>query len=492
MEKLKKCLSNEKIYIPIYIIFIIFTCYITSVMYFDNDGYFIVASGNYILKYGIPKINPFTMVKDLQIIIQQWPWAIYCAWIYNKIGNMGLYLSCLVLYFLNLFAFRYFAKLKKSNRQLSTIIIMLVLAFSYQFITIRPTLLTTLLLILQLCVLEKYKQTDNKLVLLWLPIISFLEINIHSAIWFFHFVFMLPYLVPPIKNPFIKFQVSDIKRMPLLISMIPMALVGFLNPYGIDGIKYITYSFGDQLKDAGIQELQCFKLNSFWGLVILISLAIICYILLKNKNREISAEMFYLFCGCSIMGFMYIRNLIYFLFGIICISIELLSYIDNEKIESFLGRQKKYTCMLAWVAATCILCIFPSEIPTNVNAELENTSLTPVNAISYLEENHVSKDTNIFTTFNNGGYFEFCGYKCFVDARPELYFKSLNKKDEVFKDYSSLEDNTDIKTYEEFLEKYQFEYLCINRSSMFDTYMQTNSDYEIVLQEDEYNLYKTN
>lgn len=490
MEKFKKYADNKYIHIPIYIIFVVLTAFIVSSIYFDNDGYFIIASGNYILKHGIPKINPFSCVKNLQIVIQQWPWAIYCAFMYQKFGKMALFLSCMGLYLLNVFAFRAFAKINGINLPLATITTMFVLAMSFQFLTIRPTLITTFLLVLQMCVLEKYKQTEKTSVLIWLVLISIAEINMHSAIWFLHFVFMLPYIVPPIRNPFVNFKYEPYNRKPLILTMIPMAFVGLLNPYGLEGIKYIFYSFGKELKNANISEMECFKLSSFFGLFIILSIFLILHSILKRKDRKISSDMFYLFCGCSIMGFMYIRNLVYFLFGLTFILFELLSFVDMEKVHVFISKQKQSTCMLTWVVVIVALFVAGSNIVKNVNMKVENTSLTPTNAITYLEANHVPKDTNIYTAFNNGGFFEFNGYKCFIDARPELYFKKLNKQKDVFQDYMKLELNTDISYYEDFLDEYDFEYLCVQKCTMFDTYMQTNDNYEIVVNSKEYNLYR--
>ena len=145
--------------------------------------------------------------------------------------------------------------------------------------------------------------------------------------------------------------------------------------------------------------------------------------------------------------------------------------------------------MLTWFVVIAVVFVAGSNIVKNVNMKVENTSLTPTNAITYLEANHVPKDTNIYTAFNNGGFFEFNGYKCFIDARPELYFKKLNKQKDVFQDYMKLELNTDISYYEDFLDEYDFEYLCVQKCTMFDTYMQTNDNYEIVVNSKEYNFY---
>lgn len=490
---MKKILQNKYVYIPFTIILFLFVANFVSGIFFDNDGYWIIATGKYISENGIPKTNPFTIVHDLNIIIQQWPWTIYCYQIYHTFGRAGLYISSLILFILNILVFLKIAKLKNADTKITTFFILGVFCIDYIFISIRPTLVTTLLLALEILILEYYKRTNKKAILSLLILISFFEINFHSAIWFLHFVFMLPYLVSPIKNPFVLFKKDDIKRIPLLITMIPMFLVGILNPYGMNGMLYIVYSFGDKLKNAGISELGCWTLKSFYGLLIIFSVIVIFYLLIKRKEKEttIDAATFYLFCGTTIMGCMYIRNLIYFIFGLIMIFIELISVVDFSKFYQWIEKQVKFTTLYVWCIVFAFLILFGNGIIENVKTETEDSAMTPVKAIEYLDKNKINKDnTRIYTEFNNGGYFEFNDYHCFIDARPELYFEQLNKKSDVFDDYTKVNNAKNVKNISKFLEKYQFEYLCITKGTIFDTYMQMNKNYKIVVNEKEYHVYQ--
>lgn len=116
--------------------------------------------------------------------------------------------------------------------------------------------------------------------------------------------------------------------------------------------------------------------------------------------------------------------------------------------------------------------------------------MTPVKAVEYLDK-YAPKDAKIYTGFNNGGYFEWNGYKCFVDARPELYFKSINKKADIFKDYTCLHSGTDASKLKKLLDKYDFDYLCVTNDTV-NTYLATSTDYNMVLMEDDYTLYEKN
>ena len=479
---MKKLFENKNIFIPISLLLMLLIAYLTAGRYFDNDGYWIISTGKYIVENGIPKINPFTNVNNLQTIIQQWPWTIFCYEVYTHFGRVGLYISCLINLLINIVLIAKLAKLKESDSKLSVIFSLFMFGICFAFVSVRPTLPTFFLLLSEIYVLEHYKKTGKKQSLLFLILISFAEINFHSSLWFMHFVFMLPYIVPPIKNPFVEFNEDDMKRKPLFLTMIPMFLVGFLNPYGIKGMLYIVYSFGDKLKNAGILELDSFTLKSFYGLLIMFTIVIVLHILNDWKHKEISIEAssFYIFCGTIIMSIGYIRNLVYFVFGLIIIFIELISYIDLDKFDKWIENQMKYTCLLGYVCFIGAISVFGVKITNELKVDEYHMEGVPTQIVQYLDKNKVDKDTKIYTDFNTGGYFEFNGYKCFVDARPELFFKKLNKKQEVFDDYLKLNSTADVKKIEKLLDKYQFEYICTNKDYTLDFYLKTSNKYKLV------------
>ena len=71
MEKLKKYTTNTYLWIPFTFLLFTVLLYLTSINVMDNDGFFILTNGRYILKNGVPKTNPFICIDGLKIVIQQ-------------------------------------------------------------------------------------------------------------------------------------------------------------------------------------------------------------------------------------------------------------------------------------------------------------------------------------------------------------------------------------------------------------------------------------
>ena len=68
-------------------------CIFAYTNFFDNDGYFLIATGKEIVENGIPKFNPFFLEKGYQIVVQQWLWDVCLYQIQQWFGNYGLYLE---------------------------------------------------------------------------------------------------------------------------------------------------------------------------------------------------------------------------------------------------------------------------------------------------------------------------------------------------------------------------------------------------------------
>ena len=109
----------------------------------------------------------------------------------------------------------------------------------------------------------------------------------------------------------------------------------------------------------------------------------------------------------------------------------------------------------------------------------------------YMYQNESKEDIRLFTTFNNGAYYELRGYKIFVEARPELYFESFNGKQDLMNDYTSyMSEYHTNKEYQEFLDKYNFDYLCFAEKTGFRTFLEDHKEYDLVLETEEYTLWK--
>ena len=57
----------------------------------DDDGYFLLKHGEYIINNGFPTTEPFTMHQNLNFVMQQWLYATIIYYIYNSFGYLYNY-----------------------------------------------------------------------------------------------------------------------------------------------------------------------------------------------------------------------------------------------------------------------------------------------------------------------------------------------------------------------------------------------------------------
>lgn len=59
-------------------------CIFAYTIFFDNDGYFLIATGKEIVENGIPQFNPFFLEEGYRIVVQQWLWDSVHSWIQDR------------------------------------------------------------------------------------------------------------------------------------------------------------------------------------------------------------------------------------------------------------------------------------------------------------------------------------------------------------------------------------------------------------------------
>lgn len=120
-------------------------------------------------------------------------------------------------------------------------------------------------------------------------------------------------------------------------------------------------------------------------------------------------------------------------------------------------------------------------IKYNINEH--DTVTSPVRAIEYLDE-----DCVIYNDFCNGAYLELNGYKTYIDARPELYMKSINGKADIYQEWVDLlNGKIDIPR---FIDKYKFNTFIVENGTVLDCYLHYNNNYTEVLKDNGYTVYR--
>ena len=287
----------------------------------DNDVWFLLNSGRYVLIYGIPHIEPFTIHQNFHFVMQQWLSAVIFWKIYAVLGPYGLIVllhivDILIIYIL----FRLCMLVSSKNWQISTVVTTIIgIIFTPLFIRTRPQIFSGLLLLAEVFFLEKYSRTKQKKYLLILPYLSLLLINLHAALWPMLLIIMLPFIADALPGKFNKlkqrfFSSDSYPLSPLLICLFVSFIVGFCNPYGWESMSYLSRSYGYAEINSLVGEMHPIVITNLLGAIIFLMLLCITII---YARKTLPLRYVLLTGGTALMALSAYRNIcLLFLLGI--------------------------------------------------------------------------------------------------------------------------------------------------------------------------------
>ncbi len=456
----------------------------------DNDIWYLLSEGRYIVQHGIYYIDPLSMHEGLHVVVQNWLSASIFWVIFSAFGEMGLFLTVLVCnFFICLLLYKLCMLISERNYILSLLLMFatdVLLLTSY--LVSRPQIFSFIILIGLLYVLELYIKTENKKYLIWLPILSVIEVNIHASLWIMMFLFMLPYVIDSFKIPLLKTQ--GYKKKPLFIYIGIAAVVGLINPYFYKAITFIFTSFTDQLMHQYINELLPFSITTDLGQQMAILILVIGLIMAFFREGHIRIRYICLFAGTVILGFMSYKAFSHF----IIVSIWPLAYFFKDMCpKDFSALPKKLLKVFTFIVAGVSIMAIGATCYINIAINPDKATLKhdAQTAMMVLKDNFDPETTTVYSSFNDGGLVEFYGFKPYIDPRAEVYLKVNNKKEDIFaENYYIQMGFYDIK---EFLNKYNFTHLLVHMSDMLYNNLE-DSNYFILYENTEtgYRLYARN
>ena len=454
-------------YIILFLIPILF--FIQYNLRIDNDFWFTIKEGEYVINNGFPNVVPFTIYDNLNFIYQSYGAGVIFYFIYKLLGTYGiLFFVMFILIIMTYFYYRLCMKVSNNNENISilvTIITMSLLAINY--ITTRPQIFTYLNLIIVLYIMELYSNTNNRKYLYILPIISLIQSNIHCMFFFMLIIFMLSYIFNNSKEYEIK---------PILVTMLFMILTGLINPYGINNLLYVFNSYGQNILEKTIKELQPLSFSSLFG-KIHIFIILIIYILYFKSRKKIPIRYLLLLFGTTYLAFDTLRGVSLFIIGSFFPLVYLYKDIPNIDISKYIPKIIKVLITIILFIISLIL-IF---IPRNYYPDAKEP-------IDYLVNNYIISDIKLYTSFSDGSYAVYKGIKCSMDPRAEVFLKKNNHKFDIYKEYYDLQMG--IIDYNEYLKKYNFTHLLINKKDYLYNKLEKNSYNYIVIKEYEnYKIY---
>lgn len=443
----------------------------------ETDIWFLLSHGREVLNNGIPHREFLTIHNNLYFVMQQWLSSVLFYFFYHYLGNIGLYIFIFVV---NLLILQFLYKLCMvitNNKVYSSVLIAVItdLLLELIFIIPRPQIFSILILIIEEYILELFIKNKSSKSIYYLPLLSILLINLHSSIWPIFFIFMGPYLAELL---YLLIKKRDKRGYILLTIFIICILVGFINPYGIEAMTYFLRSYGIKYINAFITEMHHIgfvdKVTAYLSTFLIVYSIIICYLVIKNRKNVSIHQLFFLL-GMTFMAFVNLRNSS-------LLFISTLPFISNYiKIKD--GKDKRIPYNVYFISIIIITSLFMGVI---FNRKYIIRSKTK-KIVEYLDKNS-NHNIKLFTNYDDGPYFEFNNYKVYIDTRAEVFLKANNKKDDILLEYLNVIMNK--KNYNEFLNKYDFDYMLVLKNDLLYNFLRKDKDYNCVFSYNDYYLFK--
>lgn len=458
----------------LFVIAFVFICIANNTV--DSDIWFLLNNGKYVINNGFPLVDPFTLHEGLNYIIQQWLSSYIFYKVFDIFGKTGLLILLYIVSFLLIFVYYKLSYISCKSKSRAVIITTLVFSFISLYIVHRPQIFTYLILITEILLLELYVQKGNNKYLYFLPILSVLLVNFHSSMWYFQFVFILPFLLNAIKIKNV--TIDKVKIKPLIIVIFFMIVGGFINPYGYKSLLYIFKSYGMSEINNNIGEMKAIDFSIFPCKMVLLSLFLVICLCNFKKELKLDIRHFLFICGTAILCFMHAKGFPYYVFAFF----YAFSYLIKDLKINFKLKSKYLKALIRGLKLGVTIMLALTFFVTMYFSikEFSFGNYDEGEVIDYIRDNYDVEKVRLYVDFNNGGYAEYLGMKSYIDARAELFFKKYNGKSDIFAEYLNVDNDSKNFNYEEFVNKYKFTHLIVEPNTYLEEYLDNCDEYDMV------------
>ncbi|MCQ2553673.1 MAG: hypothetical protein MJ150_05150, partial [Clostridia bacterium] len=303
----------------------------------DNDFWFIINHGRYLLTYGFTNIEPFTVHADLAFSFEKWLTCIVFYKIYDWFGTWGMYIFIQILFAIIIFLFYkaclLFSRMDENISLVVTAFCMVYLGSAY--VRTRPQMFSYIFMIYEIICLEKYARTQDVKKLYPLPVLAFLYMQFHSTMLPIFFIMAMPYVFDFgfVRN-ILGVRGGLYRKSPILIILAVSAAVTLINPYGYRSFVYLINSLNDSGLLSNINEVKRSSLNDLINCGGPVIGAQFIYLAIRLfKKEKFPLRYLYLLGGTFLMAVYAVRNIAFLtIMGGIVAAFELKSIKTNYRI----------------------------------------------------------------------------------------------------------------------------------------------------------------
>lgn len=453
----------------------------------DNDTYWLLNTGKYILENGFPTVEPFTIHEGLKFIPQQWLTTVAYYTVYEQFGTSGLYVFAIaIFYFIVFMIYKIAVVVSEGNIEIAAKIAIFTCIPLMLFMVLRPQIISMSIFLIEIYLLESYIASRNKRYLIGLPILSLFLINFHAAMWVFYFVLLAPYIIDSYKFKIKSIEGQGYPTKPLLVVLGISIVVGLINPYGFESMVYIFKSYGYSHINAYINEMQSPDFKNAAGVFIFSIYLIIIVLYYVNAKKGKTTRLRYLLItmGTAYMGLSSVRSTMLF---VICSFPLTACYFKDSvsnKVDLFKGRHMNFK-----IALLIILIMAGNYVKFERFNFVNSNPDIPSKAAKFIINNKLQeKGMRLYNGYNEGAYLEFVGIKAFVDPRAEVFLKVNNGKEDILNDY--FDTITGKMHYGKLAEKYELTHFLVEKKSLVDIYLLVDAKYKLIYEDEIYRIFE--
>jgi len=528
------------------IVSIIIFCFAIAPVGLQNDTFYTLKIGEYIMENGIAVgQDPFSWHENLEYAFPHWAYDVFMFLVYDLGGMTGVYLStCILTAILGILIFVAHTKINK-NALLAFFMAILSIYLLDSFVAARAQLVTFILFLLEVLFLEKFMQTGKKRYAISLIILPIIIANVHSAVWPFYFVLILPYIADYICNAFIinldiytyKLKVKrlnkkiqkagnnvdlitelntklikvyaemtkalDYKNQEdyitdkihfeknpngkwLILIAVICAFTGLLTPIGDMPYTYLIKIMQGNTTDS-INEHLPMTIADNTNFAVLFGITIFLAIFAKIKLR---LKDWFMIAGLIILALITRRQAsMVYLIALIPISnmiVQIFNRYDKEGTKEVMKFLIKPIGTILTLAVVLLMSF--AMYKDKVNDEYISTSEYPVEAADYILENLDVERMKLFNEYNYGAYLLFRDIPVFIDSRCDLYTPEFNEGVNIFNDclyvYSLGTD------YEQKFEEYGVTHIIMVKNSKFGSLLDEDDNYNCIYTDNRFKIYE--
>ncbi len=474
-----------------WILFFIFITIITALAtvpkVFQNDTFYDIKIGEYIVSHGFLYSDPFSIHENLKYIPPHWLFDVLIYYIYKLFNFQGLYLflllwTCLLLLLL------YITSLKVSSNKFISLFFSISAVYCLQdFLTVRTQIISYAIFIFEIYCIESFLRDGRKFWLGLLAILSIILINFHYGAWPFFFVIFLPYLANLVKikvGRIISENIPMTKQ--LFIPIIIGIILGLINPAGPEGIFYSLKAVSNTIIMQNINEMLSPSFRSPMGISIFLVMAFVVFVYLTTKN-SIKLHHFLMILGTTFMALQSVRHMALF---VITTTIFITAYI-SEVISSYNFELSDLLPKLS--KSKLVFLIIALSIPAMHLIKPDDfidEQLYPVEAVEYIRQKLDKNDLRLYNQYSFGSYLILNDIKVFIDSRADLYTSIYNPGTKILEDYLNCDR---IKVYHrEIFDKYNLNYALVYADAPINIALSNDPGFTKIYDDESFILFKRN